>query len=154
MQLLAKDHRLTHMFAFRAERRVFSYGVTTLALLSAAVLLLVDADTQRLLLVFAIRRAHRIHNQSTAWEMSRTRRSDLSPPNPLTSIHGVGDGRPGLSEGGIRCDSQRYVARYCRRYLARREREMSVEGHMDPSSRCVGWGSRNGARAARWRRAR
>src|SRR5436189_129525 len=36
MQLLAKDHRLTHMFAFRAERRVFSYGVTTLALLSAA----------------------------------------------------------------------------------------------------------------------
>ena len=59
MQLLAKDHRLTHMFAFRvfafrAERRVFSYGVTTLALLSAAVLLLVDADIQRLLLVFAI----------------------------------------------------------------------------------------------------
>jgi hypothetical protein len=54
MQLLAKDHRLTHMFAFRAERRVFSYGVTTLALLSAAVLLLVDADTQRLLPVFAI----------------------------------------------------------------------------------------------------
>ena len=54
MQLLAKDRRLTHMFAFRAERRVFSHGVTTLALLSAAVLLLVDADTQRLLLVFAI----------------------------------------------------------------------------------------------------
>jgi hypothetical protein len=41
-------------FGFRAERRVFSYGVTTLALLSAAALLLVDADTQRLLLVFAI----------------------------------------------------------------------------------------------------
>jgi amino acid transporter len=54
MQLLAKDHRLPHLFALRAEHPVFRYGVTALAVLSAAVLLVVDADTQRLLPVFAI----------------------------------------------------------------------------------------------------
>jgi amino acid transporter len=54
MQLLAKDHRLPHMFALRAEKPVFRYGVTALALLSAVVLLIVSADTQRLLPVFAI----------------------------------------------------------------------------------------------------
>ena len=54
MQLLAKDHRLPHLFALRAERPVFRYGVSTLAILAATVLLIVDADTQRLLPVFAI----------------------------------------------------------------------------------------------------
>jgi amino acid transporter len=54
MQLLAKDHRLPHLFALRAERPVFRYGVSTLALLAAVVLLIVHADTQRLLPVFAI----------------------------------------------------------------------------------------------------
>jgi amino acid transporter len=54
LQLLAKDHRMPHLFALRAERPVFRYGVTTLAILSAAVLLAVDADTHRLLPVFAI----------------------------------------------------------------------------------------------------
>jgi amino acid transporter len=54
LQLLAKDNRLPHLFALRAERPVFRYGVTTLGILSALVLLLVDADTHRLLPVFAI----------------------------------------------------------------------------------------------------
>src|SRR5271163_3674750 len=54
LQLLARDHRMPHMFALRAEKPVFRYGVTVLALLAAAVLLIVDADTQRLLPVFAI----------------------------------------------------------------------------------------------------
>jgi amino acid transporter len=54
LQLLAKDHRMPHLFALRAERPVFRYGVTTLAILAAVVLLIVDADTQRLLPVFAI----------------------------------------------------------------------------------------------------
>jgi amino acid transporter len=54
MQLLAKDHRLPHMFGLRAERPVFRYGVSMLAVLAAVVLLIVDADTQRLLPVFAI----------------------------------------------------------------------------------------------------
>jgi amino acid transporter len=54
MQLLAKDHRLPHLFTLRAERPVFRYGVATLGLLAAAVLLLVGAETHRLLPVFAI----------------------------------------------------------------------------------------------------
>ncbi len=54
MQLLAKDHRLPHLFTLRAERPVFRYGVATLGVLSAAVLLIVDARTHRLLPVFAI----------------------------------------------------------------------------------------------------
>ncbi|HVQ99149.1 MAG TPA: APC family permease [Mycobacterium sp.] len=54
MQLLARDHRLPHMFALRAEKPVFRYGITALALLAAIVLLIVSADTQKLLPVFAI----------------------------------------------------------------------------------------------------
>ena len=54
MQLLAKDHRLPHLFTLRAERPVFRYGVATLGVLAAAVLLLVGAETHRLLPVFAI----------------------------------------------------------------------------------------------------
>jgi len=59
MQLLAKDHRLTHMFAVRAERRVFGYGVTTLALLSATVLLR-RCRQPEVVAGFRDRRAHRI----------------------------------------------------------------------------------------------
>ncbi|MGB9249267.1 MAG: APC family permease [Mycobacterium sp.] len=54
MQLLARDHRLPHLFALRAEKPVFRYGITALALLAATVLLIVSADTQKLLPVFAI----------------------------------------------------------------------------------------------------
>jgi amino acid transporter len=54
MQLLAKDHRLPHLFTLRAERPVYRYGVAVLGVLAAAVLLLVGAETHRLLPVFAI----------------------------------------------------------------------------------------------------
>jgi amino acid transporter len=54
LQLLARDHRMPHMFALRAEKPVFRYGVTALALLAAVVLVIVNADTFRLLPVFAI----------------------------------------------------------------------------------------------------
>ena len=54
MQLLANDHRLPHLFTLRAERPVFRYGVATLGALAAAVLFVVDAETHRLLPVFAI----------------------------------------------------------------------------------------------------
>ena len=54
MQLLARDHRLPHLFALRAEKPVFRYGITALALLATVVLLIVSADTQKLLPVFAI----------------------------------------------------------------------------------------------------
>ena len=54
MSLLAKDHRLPHLFALRAERPVFRYGVSTLAILSGLLLVVLGADTHRLLPLFAI----------------------------------------------------------------------------------------------------
>jgi amino acid transporter len=54
MSLLARDHRLPHLFALRAERPVYRYGVVALALLAAALLIAVDGDTQRLIPLFAI----------------------------------------------------------------------------------------------------
>jgi len=54
LSLLAKDHRVPHMFGMRSERPVFRYGVAALAILSVIVLVVVDADTNRLLPVFAI----------------------------------------------------------------------------------------------------
>lgn len=54
MSLLAKDNRLPHLFALRAERPVYRYGVSALALLAAILLLAIGADTQRLLPLFAI----------------------------------------------------------------------------------------------------
>lgn len=54
LSLLAKDNRMPHVFALRAERPVFRYGVTALALLSAILLLTIGADTNRLLPLFAI----------------------------------------------------------------------------------------------------
>lgn len=54
MSLLAQDNRLPHLFALRAERPVFRYGVSALALLSAILLIAIGADTNRLLPLFAI----------------------------------------------------------------------------------------------------
>ncbi|MEV7152785.1 amino acid permease [Streptomyces sp. NPDC093084] len=54
MSLLARDHRLPHLFGLRAERPVYRYGVVALALLAALLLVATDADTHRLLPLFAI----------------------------------------------------------------------------------------------------
>jgi amino acid transporter len=54
MSLLAKDNRLPHLFALRAERPVFRWGVSALAILSAILLIATNADTNRLLPLFAI----------------------------------------------------------------------------------------------------
>jgi amino acid transporter len=54
MSLLAKDNRLPHLFGLRAERPVFRYGVTALAIMSATILIATSADTNRLLPLFAI----------------------------------------------------------------------------------------------------
>ncbi|MEV7319515.1 amino acid permease [Streptomyces sp. NPDC093970] len=54
LSLLARDHRLPHLFGLRAERPVYRYGVVALALLAALLLLATDADTHRLLPLFAI----------------------------------------------------------------------------------------------------
>lgn len=54
LNLLGQDHRLPHLFTLRAERPVFRVGVGVLAALAAVVLIIVHADTNRLLPVFAI----------------------------------------------------------------------------------------------------
>ncbi|GGP13302.1 APC family permease [Nonomuraea glycinis] len=54
MSLLAKDHRLPHLFALRSERAVHRYGVVAVAVLAAMLLIAVDAQTHRLIPLFAI----------------------------------------------------------------------------------------------------
>ncbi|MCV7088436.1 amino acid permease, partial [Mycolicibacter hiberniae] len=54
MSLLAKDDRMPHLFGLRAEKPVYRYGVIALALFSAIILVASDADTHRLLPLFAI----------------------------------------------------------------------------------------------------
>ncbi len=54
MSLLAKDHRLPHVFYLRAERPVYRYGIVVLAILSALLLIAVNAQTERLIPLFTI----------------------------------------------------------------------------------------------------
>ncbi|WP_262402172.1 APC family permease [Actinomadura sp. CNU-125] len=54
LSLLAKDHRLPHLFALRGERPVHRYGVLAVAVAAAALLVAVDARTHRLLPLFAV----------------------------------------------------------------------------------------------------
>ena len=54
MSLLAKDNRLPHLFGLRAERPVYRFGVVVLAVLAAALLVAVDASTDRLIPLYAI----------------------------------------------------------------------------------------------------
>jgi amino acid permease-like protein len=54
MSLLAKDHRLPHLFYLRAERPVYRHGIVVLALASAVLLIAVDAETNRLIPLFTI----------------------------------------------------------------------------------------------------
>jgi len=54
MSLLAKDHRLPHLFYLRAERPVYRYAIVALGALSALLLVAVSAQTQRLIPLFTI----------------------------------------------------------------------------------------------------
>jgi amino acid transporter len=54
MSLLAKDHRLPHLFYLRAERPVYRYGIVVLALAAMLLLIAVSADTNRLIPLYAI----------------------------------------------------------------------------------------------------
>ncbi|WP_414641130.1 APC family permease [Actinospica sp.] len=54
MSLLAKDDRLPHLFALRAERPVYRFGVVVLAALALALLVAVNGDTQRLIPLYSI----------------------------------------------------------------------------------------------------
>lgn len=52
--LLAKDHHLPHVFALRADRQVYRYGVLVLAGFALLLLIGSEGDTQALVPVFAI----------------------------------------------------------------------------------------------------
>ncbi len=54
MSLLARDHRLPHLFYLRAERPVYRYAIVVLAILAAALLVAVNANTLRLIPLFTI----------------------------------------------------------------------------------------------------
>ena len=54
MSLLAKDHRLPHLFYLRAERPVYRYGIIALALAAAALLVATGARTDKLIPLFTI----------------------------------------------------------------------------------------------------
>ncbi|MGV9299233.1 APC family permease [Amycolatopsis sp. NPDC003676] len=53
-QLLAKHNNLPHVFALRAERQVYRYGVGFLAIASALLLILANGDMNTLVPLFAI----------------------------------------------------------------------------------------------------
>ena len=52
--LLARDDNLPHVFALRAERQVYRYGVIILASVALVLLVISEGNTQRLVPVFAI----------------------------------------------------------------------------------------------------
>ena len=54
MSLLSDDDRLPHLLGLRAERPVHRYGVAVLAVLAGVLLVAVDADTARLIPLYAI----------------------------------------------------------------------------------------------------
>src|ERR1700689_3522195 len=54
MSLLSDDNRLPHLLGLRAERPVHRYGVITLAVLAGGLLIVVNADTARLIPLYAI----------------------------------------------------------------------------------------------------
>ena len=54
MSLLARDNRLPHFFYLRAERPVYRYGIVVLAILAAALLVAVKAQTNKLIPLFTI----------------------------------------------------------------------------------------------------
>jgi amino acid transporter len=54
MSLLAKDHRMPHAFYLRSERPVYRIGIVSLALAALLLLVAVNAETNRLIPMYAI----------------------------------------------------------------------------------------------------
>jgi amino acid transporter len=52
--LLARDNYIPHVFAMRGDRQVFDYGIWTLTILAAALLIAVNGNTDRLIPLYAI----------------------------------------------------------------------------------------------------
>ncbi len=54
MSILARDHRMPHMFYLRAERPVYRHGIVALAIAAAVLLIAVNGETNRLIPMFTI----------------------------------------------------------------------------------------------------
>ena len=54
MSILARDHRLPHMFYLRAERPVYRHGIVALAIAAALLLVAVGGQTDKLIPMFTI----------------------------------------------------------------------------------------------------
>jgi amino acid transporter len=54
MSLLARDHRLPHLFYLRSERPVYRHGIVALAILALLLLIAVNAQTNSLIPLYAI----------------------------------------------------------------------------------------------------
>jgi amino acid transporter len=54
MSLLAKDHRLPHAFYLRAEKPVYRFGITVLALAALVLLIASSAETNNLIPLYAV----------------------------------------------------------------------------------------------------
>ena len=54
MSILAKDHRLPHLFYLRAERPVYRHGIVALAILAGLLLVAVNGQTDKLIPMFTI----------------------------------------------------------------------------------------------------
>ncbi|MGH2832456.1 MAG: APC family permease [Solirubrobacteraceae bacterium] len=54
MSLLARDHRLPHLFYLRAEQPIYRTGIAALALIAALLLIAVNAETEKLIPLFTI----------------------------------------------------------------------------------------------------
>ena len=54
MSLLAKDHRLPHMFYLRAEKPVYRHGIMALAIAAGALLVVKNADVNSMIPLYAI----------------------------------------------------------------------------------------------------
>jgi amino acid transporter len=54
MSLLARDHRLPHLFYLRAERPIYRTGIAALALIATLLLIAVNAQTEKLIPLFTI----------------------------------------------------------------------------------------------------
>ena len=63
MSLLARDHRLPHLFYLRAERPVYRHGIVALALAAMLLLIAVDGRDQPPDPAVHDRRVRRLHDQ-------------------------------------------------------------------------------------------
>ena len=90
MSILARDHRLPHVFYLRAERPVYRFGIFALAIAAALLLIAVDAETNRPDPAVRDRRVHRLHDQPGRAGPALVTRSGRSRWRLRVALNGTG----------------------------------------------------------------